>query len=130
MPRGYSTVMFIGGRLNGETIEMPINAIKDEATSDSPHFFGQIKEGKVPLFKGDWRSSKVWMVFSREIYTKSIRKDKQIIYTFTHVLEIDRCSAKTQKGTLCLKEALQGIDFCHTHKKNLRQFNKDVEIIL
>ena len=68
---------------------MPINAIREEATSDSPHFFAEPVDEKVPLFEGDWRSSKDWMMFSREIYTKSVRKDKQIIYTYTNTVEID-----------------------------------------
>jgi hypothetical protein len=116
MPRGYSTVMFVGGRLNGESLEMPTNRIASKITNDSERFFAEGQDGGVSVWKGHWSSSKDWLMFLREIYTKSTREDEQIIYTFSDSLEVDRCEAKTQKGTRCMKEALEDIVFCRTHK--------------
>ena len=113
MPRGFTTVYFIGGSEDNTSIEdVQINRLPKNIRFRSENFFATTETDDIAMMKGDL--SKDWLSYSVDIYTRSPSdKYKQgTIYSFNETRMVERCSAITQQGHQCSKAAKHEKSYC------------------
>lgn len=124
MPRGFTTIHFIGGTKDKTSIEdVQINRLPKNIRFRSEVFFAQTNANGMAVMKGSLTND--WHSYSVDIYTRipSDKYQQGTIYSFNETRMVERCSAITQKGHQCTKAAKHEKTYCseaHKPKKELK----------
>lgn len=124
MPRGYTSIIFKGGKRDGEVIDdVSLRNLPDTLSFKSENYFAITSSGDMRVRKGELNSQ--WNSYVAEIYTKAANEKhtKGTVFEFLETIEVERCSAITKKNTECLKPSLHHKNYCcetHKPKKELK----------
>ncbi|WP_415906845.1 hypothetical protein ACMXYX_17960 (plasmid) [Neptuniibacter sp. QD72_48] len=127
MPKGYTTVLFEGGSMNGETIEaVPLNQIAPEIVMQvgetwfgMPSPEGCTDEAAMVIYKGEI-DPVLWDSYRADVYTKRDqgKNDSGVVYEHKERIMVQRCRAATKSGKRCKNTAQdEQIGLCKTHLK-------------
>lgn len=116
MTKGFCSVRFFGGTLDGEVMEIPSIHAGSSISKDSEAFFTLEPNGNIAIYRGERKPTVPWISFMREIYRKEDeRVEDNIVHALQKTIDVERCQAKTKSGTRCGHEAIYEEKFCKSH---------------
>lgn len=127
MPRGYTTVTFTGGIMDGEIIDnVSLRNLPNKVNFQHEIYFATARDGGMNLMKG--KLNKHWYSYTIDIYEKAPndKYKKGTIFEFLETREVERCSAITKKGTQCLHSAMHNKSYCCATHNNKESDNDKV----
>ena len=118
MPRGYTSITFKGGNMDGEVIDnVSLRKLPHTFSFQNEIYFATAPDGGMNVMKGKLNNQ--WHSYNVDIYTKAENEKHKLgtIFEFVETREVERCSAITKKNTQCLKPAIYNETYCcETHK--------------
>jgi hypothetical protein len=118
MAVGKAKVKFVGGCLDGQVYDsFDTRGMKKNISHFNGYWYRFNEDKQFQLIKSD-RIDDSWRNFSVDIYEKEPKgNDGYFTYRFKEKDTINRCTALTSKGTLCLHRAVSNTDYCPAHRK-------------
>lgn len=116
MPRGKTTIRFIGGIFDGDIDEVATIYLAQFMEVRLEHWTRVLDDGSAQIVKGSKLDSR-WDNYSVDVYEKQLERDNNnfFIYKYVKTKDVFRCLAKTKKGTRCLNTAKPDEDNCPRH---------------
>lgn len=117
MAVGQTKVKFIGGCLDGQMFDsFDTRSMMKEIAQFNGYWYRMSNDSQLQLVKSD-RIDNTWRNYSVDVYEKEPKgNDGYFVYRFRRKDMVSRCTALTNKGTLCKHSACAKIAFCSTHK--------------